>query len=279
MTGKTGIPTAMTIAGSDSGGGAGIQADLKTFSALGVYGASAITALTAQNTVGVTGIFAPDPDFVVRQIDMVLDDIRIDAIKIGMLGTPALINAIADALERRSNCPPVVLDPVMVAKSGDPLLPDDAVKTLIERLVPLAAVITPNLPEVGVLLAQKAPASVEAMKRAARDLTTLGPRAVLVKGGHLEDVDESDAVDLLYQDGAFHEFRAPRIATKNTHGTGCTLSSAIAAGLAKGRSLKTAVAEAHAYLQSAIAEADSLHIGSGHGPVHHFHEYWKGNSK
>lgn len=279
MTDTTGIPTAMTIAGSDSGGGAGIQADLKTFSALGVYGASTITALTAQNTVGVTGIFAIDPAFVAEQIDTVLDDIRIDAIKIGMLGTPALIEVVADALERRSDCPPVVLDPVMVAKSGDPLLPADAVETLIKRLVPLATVITPNLPETGVLLARDAPGDIEAMKQAARDLSSLGPRAVLVKGGHLENTDEPDSVDLLLEDGVFQEFRARRIATGNTHGTGCALSSAITAGLAKGLSLGKATAEAHTYLQAAIAKADTLHIGSGHGPVHHFHEYWKGKTQ
>ncbi|MEQ9489301.1 MAG: bifunctional hydroxymethylpyrimidine kinase/phosphomethylpyrimidine kinase [Alphaproteobacteria bacterium] len=279
MTDTTGIPTAMTIAGSDSGGGAGIQADLKTFSALGAYGASAITALTAQNTVGVTGIFAIDPAFVAKQIDTVLDDIRIDAIKIGMLGTPALIDAVADALERRPKCPPVVLDPVMVAKSGDPLLPSDAVETLINRLVPLATVITPNLPETGVLLGRDAPGDVEAMKQAARDLTSLGPRAVLVKGGHLDNSDEPDSIDLLLENGAFQEFRARRIATENTHGTGCTLSSAIAAGLAKGLPLGKAAAEAHTYLQAAIAKADTLHIGSGHGPVHHFHDYWKGKTQ
>ena len=276
MNERTGIPTAMTIAGSDSGGGAGIQADLKAFSALGVYGASAITALTAQNTVGVTGIFAADPDFVAEQIETVLNDIRIDAIKIGMLGTPALIDAIADALERRPHCPPIVLDPVMVAKSGDSLLPDDAVATLLKRLVPMATVVTPNLPETGVLLSEPAPHDQDSMKKAARKLLALGPRSVLVKGGHLEDIGEDDIVDVLLVDDKFHEFRSTRIRTKNTHGTGCTLSSAIAACLARGMALEAAVGAAHAYLQAAIAGADTLHIGSGHGPVHHFHEYWKG---
>lgn len=276
MIQNTGAPAALTIAGSDCGGGAGIQADLKAFSALGVYGASAITALTAQNTVGVTGILAVEPDFVAEQIDAVLNDIRIDAIKIGMLGNPALINAVSDTLERRSSCPPIVLDPVMVAKSGDSLLPDEAVETLIKRLVPLATLITPNLPETGVLLSAPEPHNLEAMTNAAQALLALGPGSVLVKGGHLDDLDEQEVVDVLLTNDRHHEFRASRIATKNTHGTGCTLSSAIAAGLAKGHALELAVAEAHTYLHSAIAGAGSLYIGSGHGPVHHFHEFWKG---
>lgn len=276
MTQFTGVPTALTIAGSDSGGGAGIQADLKAFSALGVYGASAITALTAQNTVGVTGIFAAEPGFVAEQIEAVLNDIRIDAIKIGMLGNPALIDAVADTLEQRSSRPPIVLDPVMVAKSGDSLLPDEAVDTLIKRLVPLATLITPNLPEAGVLLSAPAPHNLETMAIAAEALLALGPGSVLVKGGHLSGIDEHEIIDVLLTNIRRHEFKASRIATKNTHGTGCTLSSAIAAGLAKGHALEKAVTEAHAYLQSAIAGANSLHIGSGHGPVHHFHEFWKG---
>lgn len=264
-------PIALTIAGSDSGGGAGIQADLKTFSALGVYGASVVTALTAQNTREVRGVFDVDPGFVRAQIEAVFDDIAVDAIKIGMLSRADIIEAVADALEAGPQIP-VVLDPVMVAKSGDPLLRREAIAALRDRLLPLAAVVTPNLPEAGVLLDRPGPGAVEEMAEAARALHALGPRAVLVKGGHLA---AETVTDILWDGTREHRFASPRIETRNTHGTGCTLSSAIAAGLARGMALTDAVAAARDYLQVAIRRADDLHVGSGHGPVHHFHALWR----
>lgn len=264
-------PIALTIAGSDSGGGAGIQADLKTFSALGVYGASVITALTAQNTREVRGVFDVDPGFVRAQIEAVFDDLAVDAVKIGMLSRADIIEAVADALEAGPQIP-VVLDPVMVAKSGDPLLRREAIAALRDRLLPLAAVVTPNLPEAGVLLDRPGPGAVEEMAEAARALHGLGPRAVLVKGGHLP---AETVTDILWDGIREHRFASPRIETRNTHGTGCTLSSAIAAGLARGMALTNAVAAARDYLQVAIRRADDLHVGSGHGPVHHFHALWR----
>ncbi|NIA68510.1 bifunctional hydroxymethylpyrimidine kinase/phosphomethylpyrimidine kinase [Pelagibius litoralis] len=264
------IPIALTIAGSDSGGGAGIQADLKTFSALGVYGASVISALTAQNTKAVTAIHAPPPGFIVAQLDAVLDDLRIDAAKIGMLGGAATITAVAAKLRQKPTIP-LVLDPVMVAKSGDVLLAPAAMASLRRELLPLADVITPNLPEAAALLDGPVPEDEVAMAAVVRALHSLGPRAVLLKGGHLSG-DES--IDLLFDGETLHRFAAPRIATKNSHGTGCTLSAAIAAGLAKGRPLAQAVADAKAYLTRALAAADSLGVGAGHGPVHHFHALW-----
>ncbi len=261
--------TALTIAGSDSGGGAGIQADLKTFSALGVYGTSAITAITAQNTQRVTAVEILSPTLVAAQIAAVLDDIRIDAIKIGMLGRADVIEAVAKALLGSSA--PLVLDPVMVAKSGDALLQDDAVAALIRRLLPRADLVTPNLPEAARLLAvppAQTPGDVEAQGQA---LIAMGARAVLMKGGHAAG---PICTDLLITRDDVLTFSAPRLATQNTHGTGCTLSAAIAAGLAKGMALDAAVRRAHAWLHSAIAAADGLGIGHGHGPVHHFHEVW-----
>jgi len=267
------VPAALTIAGSDSGGGAGIQADLKTFSALGVYGASVITALTAQNTRTVSAIHDVPPDFVRAQIDAVLEDIRIDAVKIGMLSAPATIEAVATGLQQHRP-PRIVLDPVMVAKSGDPLLRAEAVDTLRSRLLPLATLITPNLPEAGVLLDRDIPRDgrEQDMRAVCRELAALGPGWVLLKGGHAEDSMNSD--DWLYGDGELHRLSAPRVPTRNTHGTGCTLSSAIAAGLARGRPLPEAVAAAKRWLTAALAAADRLGIGSGHGPVHHFHAIW-----
>lgn len=263
---------ALTIAGSDSGGGAGIQADLKTFSALGVYGASVIAALTAQNTVAVTGVMDVSPDFVTAQIDAVFSDLDIDAVKIGMLSRPETIMAVADGL-RRHGARRVVLDPVMVAKSGDALLREDAVACLREELLPLADVITPNLPEAAALLEEDVPEYREELEACARQLALLGPRTVLLKGGHL-DGDESP--DVLFDGHDFTIFDAERIETGNTHGTGCTLSSAIAAGLAKGMGLEEAVGAAKAYITEAIRAADRLHVGKGHGPVHHFHAFWSG---
>jgi hydroxymethylpyrimidine/phosphomethylpyrimidine kinase len=264
------IANALTIAGSDSGGGAGIQADLKTFSALGVYGASVVTALTAQNTRGVRAIHDVPPEFVAAQIDTVLDDIRIDAIKIGMLNRAEVIETVAAALERhRARC--AVLDPVMVAKSGVRLLHADAMTTLRRRLLPLATVITPNLPEAGVLLDEPSPTDESEMIAACKRLAELGPRFVLLKGGHL---DTTQSVDVLY-DGK-HVVRLPtaRVSTRNTHGTGCTLASAIAAYLARGLEVPEAVARAKDYVTAALRAADALTVGKGQGPVHHFHALW-----
>lgn len=269
------VPIALTVAGSDSGGGAGIHADLKTFSALGVYGASVITALTAQNTRAVTAIHAAPPGFVTAQLDAVFDDLAVDAVKVGMLGDVPTIEAVAAGLRRRDGIR-LVIDPVMVAKSGDTLLAPEAVTRLRRDLLPLAGVITPNLPEAAALLEGPVPADEVAMAEAARALHVLGPQAVLLKGGHLAG---AESVDLLFDGERLHRFAAPRIATRNSHGTGCTLSAAIAAGLAKGLPLADAVAEAKDYLNRALAAADTLGVGSGHGPVHHFHAFWQGKEQ
>jgi hydroxymethylpyrimidine/phosphomethylpyrimidine kinase len=268
MTATT--PIAVTIAGSDSSGGAGIQADLKTFSALGVYGASVIAALTAQNTRGVTAIHEVPPGFVAAQIDAVFSDLTVAAVKIGMLGNADIIAAVAAGLARHEAAN-VVLDPVMVATSGDRLLKPDAVEVLRTQLMPRAVVITPNLPEAAALLDAPVATDEAAMRRQADGLLALGARAVLIKGGHAEG---ADSTDLLVIGDTATSFAAPRIATRNTHGTGCTLSAAIAAGLAKGQGLVEAVRDAKAYVTAAIAAADRLPIGSGHGPVHHFHRWW-----
>jgi hydroxymethylpyrimidine/phosphomethylpyrimidine kinase len=264
------VATALTIAGSDSGGGAGIQADLKTFSAFGVYGASVLTAITAQNTRAVTAVEAVSPAIVAAQVDAVLDDIRIDAIKIGMLGAPAMVEAVAGRLRGRAQ--PVVLDPVMVAKSGAALLEAAAVAALRDRLLPLASVVTPNLPEAARLLRCAPAADAAEMEAQGRRLLALGPAAVLIKGGHGRGAICADV--LLVGDGPALVLEAPRVATRNTHGTGCSLSAAIAAGLAKGQRLPDAVRAAHAWLQGAIRAADGLGVGTGHGPVHHFHALW-----
>ena len=270
MTGMA-VPIGLTIAGSDSGGGAGIQADLKAFSALGVYGASVITAITAQNTRAVTAVHGIPLDIIAAQMAAVFDDISIGAVKIGMLATSGIIETVARGLEDQTV--PVVLDPVMIAKSGDALLQDDAVAALRQHLLPRAALLTPNLPEAAVLLGAAAATSIDALEAQGRALLSLGPQAVLMKGGH---ADGPQCIDLLIsRDAPTLELRAPRIPTQNTHGTGCTLSAAIAAGLAKKLPLAQAVTEAHAYLQGAIAAADGLGVGSGHGPVHHFYQFWK----
>jgi hydroxymethylpyrimidine/phosphomethylpyrimidine kinase len=263
------IPNVLTIAGPDPSGGAGIQADLKTFSALGAYGASVITALTAQNTQGVRGFTVVEPEFVAAQIDAVFDDLRIDAVKIGMVATAAIASAIADRL-RHYQPRNVVLDPVMVAKSGDRLLQDDAIAAIRGQLVPLATVITPNLPEAAVLCEEAAPVTLAEMHRTVRALHRLGARAVLLKGGALGSVDSPD---LLFDGSDVIELPARRIATRNTHGTGCTLSAAIAALLPR-YELPEAVRRAKAYLTAALAASDRLTVGSGRGPVHHFHALW-----
>jgi hydroxymethylpyrimidine/phosphomethylpyrimidine kinase len=254
--------TALTIAGSDSGGGAGIQADLKTFAAHGVFGTSAITAVTAQNTRSVIAWLALPADLVTAQIDAVASDISPNAVKIGMLGNAAIVTAVAHAL-RRLALPYVVLDPVMIAKGGDRLLEPDAVGALRSDLLPLAYVVTPNVPEAEVLADMRI-GDIDDMREAGRRILTLGPRVVLVKGGHL---DGPEAVDVACsRDGEF-ELRGPRIATSNTHGTGCTLSSAIAANLAREMSDGEALQRAREYLEGAIRYAPGL--GSGHGPLNH----------
>jgi hydroxymethylpyrimidine/phosphomethylpyrimidine kinase len=261
------VPIALTIAGSDSSGGAGIQADLKTFAALGVYGASVITALTAQNTQGVSGIHHVPADFVAAQIDAVFGDLEVGAVKIGMVADAAVIEAIAGGLSRWSPAH-VVLDPVMVATSGARLLERDAVEALRSRLIPRAQLMTPNLPEAAVLLDEAVAESESDIARQGQHLLTLGCAAVLIKGGHGRGAESIDY--LVTRDGVL-ALGAPRIATKNTHGTGCSLSSAIAAGLAKGDDMETAVRGAKAYITAAIAAADRLGVGHGHGPIHHLH--------
>ncbi|MET3334436.1 MULTISPECIES: bifunctional hydroxymethylpyrimidine kinase/phosphomethylpyrimidine kinase [Bradyrhizobium] len=263
-------PVALTIAGSDSSGGAGIQADLKTFAALGVYGASAITALTAQNTRGVTGIHPVPAEFVTAQIDAVFSDLDIGAVKIGMVAEVAGIDAVAAALSRWSPRH-VVLDPVMVATSGDRLLASEAVDALRTKLISLASVITPNLPEAAALLDEPVAASEAEIESQGHRLLALGCRAVLIKGGHGEG---AESIDYLVDAQNTIALAAPRVATRNTHGTGCSLSSAVAAGLAKGEDLELAVRNAKAWISAAIAAADRFSVGHGHGPVHHFHRFY-----
>jgi len=256
---------ALTIAGSDSGGGAGIQADLKTFAARGVFGMSVLTALTAQNTVGVQGVLDVPPDFIALQIDSIVSDIGVDAVKTGMLSNARAIEAIA-AKVRSHHLAPLVVDPVMVAKGGDLLLRDDARDVLIHRLLPLAAVVTPNLHEAHILCGFEV-TNLEEMRRAARAIFAMGPKSVVVKGGHLPA--ESEAIDLLYDGRAFVEFRAPRLQTRSDHGTGCTFSSAIAAELAKGHAIAEAVRIAKDYLTDVMRLSVDLGIGHGHGPMNH----------
>ena len=263
---------ALTIAGSDSGGGAGIQADLKTFAANGCFGASVITALTAQNTRGVTGIHAVPVEFVERQMDAVLGDIGADAVKIGMLYSAELIEAVARKL-KEYGVARVVLDPVMVAQSGDKLLRDDAVEALKAHLMPLAEIATPNLPEASALLGREAGGAAE-MAGAAAELARLGCRNVLVKGGHLEGED-SDDVLYLGREKSVVRLAGKRIETRNNHGTGCTLSSAIAANCAKGLGTEEAVRRAKEYVAGAIRAGAEYRIGGGHGPVHHFWGHWE----
>ncbi len=262
---------ALSIAGSDSGGGAGIQADLKTFAALGCYGMSVITALTAQNTVSVTGIQAVPPEFIALQMDAVMTDIGADAVKVGMLHSPEVIRIVAQCLQRY-DCETIVLDPVMVTRNGDKLLQDDAVQALKTHLFPMAAVITPNLAEASILLSRDVTERSQ-MGDACRDLADLGCDRVFLKGGALTG---SVSVDILYDKltGELLELESPRIDTRNSHGTGCTISSAIAACLAKGMELSAAVQEAKAYIDGALQGGADIKIGAGHGPVHHFHNWW-----
>ena len=262
-------PIALTIAGSDSSGGAGIQADLKTFSALGVYGASVITALTAQNTRGVQGVQAVPPAFIVAQLRSVLGDLRVGAAKTGMLGTAAIVEAVAAAWTELGGAQvPLIVDPVMVATSGDILLAPDAIAAVKARLLPLAELVTPNLPEAAKLLdTSEARTLVDAVAQA-KAIGAIGARAVLLKGGH---GDGAEAIDVLWLDGHITELRRPRIATANTHGTGCTLSAAIAALRARGMPLREAVEGAKAYLWAALVAGRDHRIGQGHGPVHHLY--------
>ena len=265
------VPVVLTIAGSDSGGGAGIQADLKTFAAMGVYGASAITAITAQNTQRVTAVFELPPELVAAQIDAVVSDIGADAVKTGMLSSAAIIEAVA-AKVREHQLRPLVVDPVMVAKSGDRLLREDAVEALRTQLLPLTTVLTPNLPEAEALLGRSL-VSWDDVRAGAQELVAMGPQAVVIKGGHRE----GPAIDIFFDGHEFHEFTAARVETTSTHGTGCTFASAIAAALAKGSDLRGAVALAKAYVTKALQSA--YPIGHGHGPVHHFYRYWQPRSR
>jgi hydroxymethylpyrimidine/phosphomethylpyrimidine kinase len=265
-------PIVATIAGSDSSGGAGIQADLKTFAALGVYGASIITALTAQNTHGVLAIHQPPPRFVAEEIEAVYSDLAVSATKIGMLGEAGIATAVAEGL-RRFNAVNLVLDPVMISTSGRRLASPDTVEAMKRLLFPVARLVTPNLDEAAALLGEAHATDESAMVEQGERLLRLGAAAVLVKGGH---AGGSESVDVLVDASGVSRFSGPRIVTKNTHGTGCTLSSAIVAHLAKGLSLHEAVGAAKAYLTAAIAAADELAVGSGRGPLHHFHAAARG---
>jgi len=268
-------PKTLTIAGVDPSGGAGVVADVKTMSALGAYACAVVAALTAQNTRGVTAISPVDPAFVGQQIDTLFDDVSIAAVKIGMLGQRRVTEVVAEKLLRWQP-PHIVLDPVMVAASGDLLLEDDAVGALCEQLIPQASVITPNLPEAGVILGETPVESVKAMRRVAeklrRRMNDSGERWVMLKGGHLPG---SEATDILYNGDRLIELPGRRIDTRHTHGTGCTLSAALAALLPRTHGdLPEAARLAKQYLSEAIRQADTLHVGSGHGPVHHFHAWW-----
>lgn len=262
--------TALTIAGSDSSGGAGVQADLKTFSALGAYGMSAITALTAQNTLGVHAVHSVPADFLKAQCDAVFSDIRVDAVKIGMLADANLIRAVAAVLrEWQPAC--IVLDPVMISKNGHPLLAAEAVSALREELLPLATLITPNLPEAAALLGQTEASNEQEMQEQGNALLALGCRAVLMKGGHLNGAESPDW--LITPEGV-SAYRAARVATKNTHGTGCTLSAALAALYPKYQNWPDTILAAKTWLLGALERADTLELGHGIGPVHHFHQWW-----
>lgn len=259
-------PKALTIAGSDSGGGAGIQADLKTFSALGVYGTSVITSITAQNTVRVTGIQNIDPSIIEKQIDAVLNDIGANAVKTGMLSTAEIIDVVSKSMFR-FKIKKLIIDPVMIAKSGDRLLQDNAVHTLTHRLIPLAYMVTPNIPEAEVLTGKKIN-TPDDMEKACRTIMEMGCKSVIVKGGHLP----KDALDVFFDGKKMYHLKGKRRRTKNTHGTGCTFSAAIAANLAKGLTALDAVILSKKYITEAIEHAFS--IGKGHGPVHHFYKFY-----
>ncbi len=266
MAGLGRVPRALTIAGSDSGGGAGIQADLKSFAAMGVYGTSVLTAITAQNTIAVTGVHEIPPEMIAAQIRAVLTDIGADAVKTGMLSSSAIIESVAEELDD-FQVSKLVVDPVMVAKSGDSLLREEAVDALRLKLLPKATVVTPNIPEAEVLTGISI-ASLEEVRRAAAQIVDMGARSVVVKGGHLE----GPAVDTFYDGREYRELYAERIDTRNTHGTGCTFASSIAAGLAKGMDVGDAVAAAKEYVTGAIRQ--SFEVGQGHGPLNHFYRWW-----
>ena len=270
------IPNVLSVAGVDPSGGAGLYADLKAFAAFGAYGCGVVTALTAQNSQIVTGIHAPSPEFVRLQLDTLFADVRIDAAKTGMLATAAIVRAVAEGLavqRTQGKLAHLVVDTVMVSKSGDELLTREAIAMLIEAVLPLATMMTPNLPEAGALLRSSPPDSLRDMQRAAERLRRLLPDSgqcwVLLKGGHLP----GDAVDLLYDGDRMIEFSAPRIETRNTHGTGCSLSAAIAALLPR-TEVPDAVDQAKRWLTEAISRSGELAVGQGHGPVHHFHRLW-----
>ena len=267
---QSSIANALSIAGSDPSGGAGIQADLKSFSANHVFGMTVITALTAQNTRGVTDIHLPPVDFIKAQINAIFEDIQVDAVKIGMVANASIAKAVKDALVDQ-HCRHIVVDPVMVAKGGAPLLDPDAVEAVRCDLLPLASVVTPNLPEAGVLLRLPAAKTRAEMASQGRELLSYGPDAVLMKGGHFEG---EHSPDLLVTEADDVWFEANRIDSMNTHGTGCSLSSALAAGLARGMSMIAATQAAKSFITEAIQHADRLEVGSGHGPTHHFHAIW-----
>ncbi len=265
MTGSR-PPTVMTIAGSDSGGGAGIQADLKTFSALGVFGTSTLTAITAQNTVGVSAVHEVPTEVIAAQIDAVITDIGADAVKTGMLSSGAIVETVAEAI-RRHAIANLVVDPVMVAKSGDRLLREEAIASIRNSLLPLATVVTPNIPEAEELTGQTISADAD-VRRAAASIVKMGAKSVVVKGGHRD----GPPTDVLYDGQRFLEFTTERIPSTNTHGTGCTFASAVAAGLSHGLDTPAAVEQAKEYVTAAIRAA--YPIGQGHGPLHHFHAFW-----
>jgi hydroxymethylpyrimidine/phosphomethylpyrimidine kinase len=272
------ICNVLTIAGHDPSGGAGVLADVKAISALGAYACGVITALTAQNTRSVASVFPLPRAFVAEQLDVLLADVQMHSAKIGMVGQTPVIEVVADRLSRRADMP-IVLDPVMVAKSGDALLDAPAVGTLREALMPLATVVTPNVPEAGVLLGSRSPETPKEMRRAAEKLRALmggGERWVLLKGGHLPG---EGVTDFLHNGDRMIELSAPRIATRNTHGTGCTLSAALAALLSRNADVPTAARAAKAYLTDALRYADELAVGEGHGPVHHFHALWAARAR
>ncbi|MXN50523.1 bifunctional hydroxymethylpyrimidine kinase/phosphomethylpyrimidine kinase [Shinella sp. AETb1-6] len=264
------IANILSIAGSDPSGGAGIQADLKTFAARGTYGMAVLTALTAQNTQGVSGLHLVPPAFVAAQIADVFADVRVGAVKIGMIASGEIAEAVANALSPHRSVP-VVLDPVMIAKGGASLLAADAVEALTRRLLPLSTLLTPNLPEAAALLGEAEATDRAAMESQAKRLLALGPKAVLLKGGHLPG---NESPDVLAMPGALRWFEGVRVLTRNTHGTGCTLSSAVAAELGKGHSLPDAVAAAKSFVAGAVRGSGALAVGAGHGPLHHFHALW-----
>ncbi|CAK7192498.1 Hydroxymethylpyrimidine/phosphomethylpyrimidine kinase [Commensalibacter sp. Nvir] len=264
------IKNVLTIAGTDPSGGAGIQADIKTFSALGCYAMSVITSVVAQNTQGVISYKTMDPELIADQMDAVFEDIHVDAVKIGMLANELIVGVVAQKLKQYA-VPLCVLDPVMVAKSGDSLINDDAIQAIKEQIVPHVTMVTPNLPEARVLLGKTSPISLHQMKESAEELLKLGPKWVLLKGGHLSG---SVCLDVLTDAKHYYEFSAERVVTKNDHGTGCTLSSAITA-LLPNHSMYDSVLEAKRYLTEALKASDQLTVGTGHGPLNHFYQFWQ----